>query len=147
MDHEHGDLPFPLRVNQVFIRLMNDAVTDLVQETSRRLAALPAESLDDVLAATEPLVAFSPESASRHEEMHRFLFDAFYSHWRVARMQENAQRYLGMVFEQRVTHPRTLRPEVRTRVETEGLHRAVCDDIASMTDRQLGDEYRTIILP
>ena len=147
VDREHGDLPFPLRVNQVFIRLMNDAVTDLVQETSRRLAALPAESVDDVLAATEPLVAFSPEGASRHEEMHRFLFDAFYSHWKLARIQENAKRYVTTVFEYLREHPGTRPPDVQAEARVSGGHRAVCDHVAAMTDRQLGDEYRRIVLP
>ena len=140
-------LPFPLRVSQVFIRLMNGAVTDLVTETTRRLAAAAPSSVADVRAAAGHLVGCSPEGTRHVQELHEFLFARFYSHWKVARMQENAKRYVREVFDYFVANPRTLPPPARSRVETEGLHRAVCDHVAEMTDRQLYDEYRRILLP
>jgi dGTPase len=135
-----------LRVNQAFIRLMNAAVTDLVEETSRRLRSERIGSVADVRAAAD-LVGNSPAGAERQREMHAFLFEHFYSHWRVARMQENAKRYLTTVFEYLTDHPRTLPPGARRRVPEEGLRRAVCDLVAAMTDRELHEEYRRIILP
>jgi len=140
-------LSFRLRVNQVFIRLMNGAVTDLVAETSRRIAAAGAVSVADVRGSAEALAAFSAEGHRRESELHRFLYAHFYSHWRVARMQENAKRFLSTVFGYFVEHSRTLPPLVRARAEQDGLHRAVCDHVAAMTDRELHAEYRGIVLP
>jgi dGTPase len=62
-------------------------------------------------------------------------------------MQETAKRFLRTVFQAYVENPRTLPPEVSERRESEGLHRAVCDFVASMTDRELHGEYRRIALP
>lgn len=140
-------LPFRVRVNQVFIRLMNGAVGDLVAETSRRIAALGIGSVGDVRACGDEIVGFSPDGERRHEGMHRFLFDRFYSHWRVARMQELAKHHLTTVFEFLMAHPRGLPPEVQDTAGREGLHVAVKDHVAGMTDRELHDEYRRIVMP
>lgn len=147
VDRESPGLPFRVRVNQVFIRLMNDTVSDLVRETSRRIEALGLRSVADVRRCREEVVGFSAPVAERQDRMHRFLFDRFYSHWKVARMQEAAKRYLTTVFEHLVAHPRVLPPEVRAAAETEGLHVAVKDHVASMTDREMQHEYRRIVLP
>jgi dGTPase len=126
---------------------MNQSVSDLVASTSQRLADARVRTVEDVRRAAVPLVAFSPEGAQRHEEMHRWLFARFYSHWKVARMQETAKRFLRTVFLYYLENPRTLPPEAAERIEPEGLHRAVCDFIASMTDRELHSEYRRIAMP
>ena len=147
VDATTAGLPFQLRVNQVFIRLMNEAVTDLVTETTSRLTDAAPSTIADVRSADHNLVGCSQEGTRRQQELHEFLFASFYSHWKVARMQENAKRYIRAVFDYFAENPRTLPPAPRARIETEGLHRAVCDHVAEMTDRQLCDEYRRIILP
>lgn len=147
VDAAHAGLPAPLRVNQAFIHLLNDAVSDLVQETSRRLSALTDPTTESARKSPTPLVAFSEPGRARHEEMHRFLFDAFYSHWRVARMQENAKRFVRAVFEEFAAHPRTLPPHAARRIPEVGLRQAVCDCVAAMTDRELEQEYRRILAP
>ena len=147
VDTDSPGLPQRVRVNQAFIHLMNASVSDLVAATSMRLAESGVRSVADVRAAKVPLVAFSDEGAKRHEEMHRWLFDRFYSHWKVARMQETAKRFLRTVFLSYIENPRTLPPEVAERRDSDGLHRAVCDMVASMTDRELHAEYRRIALP
>jgi dGTPase len=147
VDADSPGLPQRVRINQAFIRLMNESVSDLVTATAERLAAARPRSVDDVRAASQPLVGFSAAGAKRHDEMHRWLFARFYSHWKVARMQETAKRFLRTVFQSYVENPRTLPPDVAERRETEGLPRAVCDMVASMTDRELHGEYRRIVLP
>lgn len=140
-------LPFRVRVTQVFIRLMNEAVSDLVAESSRRIASLGIGSVADVRACPEEIVGFSALGDERHDGMHRFLHDRFYCHWRVARMQELAKHHLTTVFDFLIAHPRGLPPEVRETAEREGLHSAVKDHVAGMTDREIHDEYRRIVMP
>lgn len=147
VDRTTPGLPFRLRVNQVFIHLMNSAVSDLVAESSRRLASLSIRSVADVRACRDEIIGFSKEIAERQERMHRFLYERFYCHWKIARMQEYGKRYLTTVFDALVEHPRALPPEVRAAEEREGLHVAVKDFVAAMTDRELHQEYRRIVLP
>src|SRR5204863_398100 len=83
----------------------------IVATTSARLAEAGVEDVEGVRASKDPLVLFSEAGARRHEEMHRFLYDHFYSHWKVARMQETAKRFLRVVFQYYAENPRTLPPE------------------------------------
>jgi dGTPase len=147
VDADSPGLSQRVRINQAFIRLMNESVSDLVAATSERLADAKVTRVEDVRASTAPLVAFSEAGAKRHEEMHAWLYARFYSHWKVARMQETAKRFLRTVFVAYVENPRTLPPDVSQRIQTDGLHRAVCDFVATMTDRELHAEYRRIALP
>lgn len=147
IDERHPALPRRVRVHHVCRALIDTSVGDLVQATGNRLREAGIESVDDVRRAEDPLVVFTPEGARRHEELHHFLYDRFYRHWRVVRMQENAKRYLRTVFQYGVDHPRTLPPWVQERVEQDGLRRAVADHVAGMTDRELHAEYRAILLP
>jgi len=147
VDADAPGLPQRVRINQAFIRLMNESVSDLVASTSSRIERSGVKTVEDVRRSTTPLVAFSDAGAKRHEEMHAWLFARFYSHWKVARMQEAAKRFLRTVFVAYVENPRTLPPDVAERAKSEGVHRAVCDFVASMTDRELHAEYRRIALP
>jgi dGTPase len=147
VDRASPGLPFRLRVNQAFIRLLNEAVTDLVASTSARVEALGLRSVEDVRRCGEEIVGFSPPGAERQEAMHALLMERFYRHWKVARMQESAKRCLTTVFEHLVERPRVLPPEVQEAAEAESVHVAVKDHVASMTDRELQQEYRRIVLP
>jgi dGTPase len=147
VDRISPGLPFRVRVNQAFIHLLNEAVTDLVAETSRRLRELRIDSVEAVRACPSEIVGFSPAGDARHEGFHRFLFERFYCHWRVARMQELAKHYLTTVFRFLVEHPRALPPEVRAIAETSGLEVAVKDHVAQMTDRELHEDYARIVNP
>ncbi len=52
---------------------------------------------------------------------------------------------LRRVFEAYITDPEELGDAATKRVETEGLHRTVCDYIAGMTDRYLLEEHARIV--
>ena len=154
VDEVAPGLPFRVRVDQVFIRLINESVTDLVTETSRRIADAGIDSVEAARAFdTGPAgnpdgpVGFSPAIGERQRLLHEFLYARFYSHWEVARMQENAKRFLTTVFDALVDRPRVLPPTVRTAADDHGLHRAVCDHVAGMTDRELHREYRELTQP
>ena len=54
---------------------------------------------------------------------------------------------LRRVFEAYLLDPERLGETATKRIETEGLHRTVCDYIAGMTDRYLMEEHARIIAP
>jgi dGTPase len=51
---------------------------------------------------------------------------------------------LRRVFESYLLDPSRLGDAATRRIESEGLHRTVCDYIAGMTDRYLIEEYRRL---
>jgi dGTPase len=147
VEARHPGIKGRLKNHNAIIWLINWAVTDVLTNTSRELEASAIGSVADVRAAASRLVAFSDEGQARQEELHRFLFKSFYSHYRVARMQEKAKRFLTRLFEEYAQNPRSLPPEVQERGETDGLPRAICDYIASMTDRKAQGEYLKLFQP
>jgi dGTPase len=147
VDGRWPGLPDPIRKSNAVVWLINEAVTDLIRHTALTLREAGVASVADVRSRPEPLVGFSPECAVLQENLHRFLFDRFYNHWRVARMQEKAKRLLAEMFHEYLRKPRLLPPEVRRAGETCGLERAVCDYIAHMTDREAQGEYQKLFHP
>ena len=60
------------------------------------------------------------------------------------RVFHKARRILGELFTFFTTHPDSLPPEHAARAEGAGLHRAVADYIAGMTDRFAIEEHRAL---
>jgi dGTPase len=122
-------------------------VTDLVDETRRRLAALDPADADAVRRARKPVVAFSAPIAEANQIIKEFLSTRMYRHWRVNRMTAKARRVTGELFA--LLHGATglLPDDWRARAGQDGSARAatiVCDYIAGMTDRFARDEHRRL---
>ena len=127
--------------------LINQEVSDLLDETSRRLEAAKVASVADVRAAKGHLVAFSPAMEEKKRGLQKFLYARFYRHYRVARMASKARRIVTELFEEYVKHPEELPPEFQAWTQAQGLHRGVADYIAGMTDRYAQQEYQRLFMP
>ncbi|MHC4472850.1 MAG: deoxyguanosinetriphosphate triphosphohydrolase [Planctomycetota bacterium] len=147
VEERHPGLTGQVRIYNAVVWLINWAVTDVLEQTSRAIEEHGFASVADVRACSDPIVAYSSSGQEHQEELHRFLNEGFYNHYRVARMQEKAKRFLTELFEEYLAKPRSLPPEVQEAGRKEGLHRAICDYIASMTDRQAHGEYRKLFHP
>ncbi len=147
--------------------LLSWQVTDLLEETVRRLEAANVRTLMDVRSATGVLVGFSPEVRRLKAGLERFLRARVYCHHRVLRMTANGKRILQALFAEYVRSPQLLPekhlrrwsgaeplagpppPEWRTanRMPLSSLERVVGDYLAGMTDRFAQLEYRRLFLP
>lgn len=127
--------------------LVNRLVTDLVETSRRHLKKLGVQKVADLQKVKEPLLVFSNSLIKKKEELRRFLHQELYQHYRVVRMTEKGQRLLRSLFESYLKKPGQLPPSVRERSKEEGLHRAICDYIAGMTDRFAQDEYKRLFEP
>ncbi|MBX9628438.1 MAG: deoxyguanosinetriphosphate triphosphohydrolase [Gemmataceae bacterium] len=164
--HTPGLSGHPFRT-AVVRELLAWQVTDLLEETARRLADARVRSVADVRAAKEPLVGFSPEVRRLKAGLEQFLRERVYRHHRVLRMTANGTRILGALFAEYVRAPELL-PEkhlrrwagadavigppppgwvTANRQPLAGLERVVGDYLAGMTDRFAQAEYRRLFLP
>ena len=127
-------------------RLVGIEVSDAIGATSTRLEEAGVESLQDLRSLPENVATYSVELAAENRELKRFLFEHFYRHFRVVRMAVKAERMLSNLFRAYVDEPRQLPKETQRRAAdgAEGLHRAVCDYLAGMTDRYAIQEYRRL---
>jgi dGTPase len=164
--HTPGLGGHPLRV-AVVRELLAWQVTDLLEETARRLEAANIRSITDVRSAGEVLVGFSPELRKLKAGLERFLHERVYKHHRVLRMTMNGKRILQALFGEYVRYPELLpekhlrrwsgaarlvgRPPpdwvTAARTSLDCLERVVGDYLAGMTDRYAQHEYRRLFLP
>jgi dGTPase len=164
--HTPGLGGHPLRV-AVVRELLAWLVTDLLEETARRLTSANVRCVDDVRAAPAPLVGFTAEVESMKKALERFLHERVYTHERVLRMTADGKNILRSLFAEYVTRPQLL-PEKHLRRWTgagaiigppppdwitaarkpvDCLERVVGDYLAGMTDRYAQLEYRRLFLP
>lgn len=140
-----GDPFTDLVRHRLIRRFIGLLVTDLVNETHRRLEMWKPDSPEAVRSLPENVVAFSPEVQRMNRELKTFLLERLYRHPRVIRMQKEAERVVAELFQAYVAKPALLPLEVQARLEEgEDLYRVVCDYIAGMTDRFALQEHAKI---
>lgn len=132
--------------------LINLVVSDLLAESTRRIAALSAHSThapsaDDVRRWPEALIAYSPDAQRMNQELKAFLHEHLYAHPRVIRMAKKAERVIEDLFRAYMDEPRMLSVGAQRWLERLPRGRVVCDYIAGMTDRFALDEHARLFDP
>jgi dGTPase len=128
-------------------RLVGWEVSDVIQETDRRLREGKIDSVQKVRGHPQRIVAFSGEWIRRNRQLKDFLYACMYQHHRVVRMQAKAERFLAKLFDAYAEKPEMLPREVQDRGLKTPLPRVICDYIAGMTDRFALDEYNKLFDP
>ena len=139
-----GQLPAESRRYYTIRQIIDEQVTDVVQTTLEHLRAAGVASVDDVRACRKPLVGYSADRRRANLELRKYLYRNLYYNPVVNDPNRRAVRMLGEVFGRYVDQPNEMAPGARQRVKTDGLHRAVCDYVASMTDRYLLKEHQRL---
>jgi dGTPase len=119
----------------------------VITATDSRLTETGAQSPDELQRLPENVICNSNQFARMNDQLKNFLYDQLYRHYRVARMSEKAYRFLRELFEAYIREPAQLPPEVRSRIEGRGIHRAVADYLAGMTDRYALMEWQRLFDP
>jgi dGTPase len=141
------DVPPPRLRHETIRRVINAMITDLIEETRRRLTKLDPKDVDAVRRAKQRMVSFGPAMAEAHMVIKDFLFARMYRHWRVNRMTTKARRLTEELFRLLHADPSLLPDDWRARAGEGGTHRAatvVGDYVAGMTDRYAMDEHRRL---
>ncbi|MDE1900865.1 MAG: deoxyguanosinetriphosphate triphosphohydrolase [Alphaproteobacteria bacterium] len=138
-------------------RLMYEAVReviglmieDVLAVTRRNLAALNPQSAEDIRAATQPVVAFSPAMGLHVGELRKFLFARLYRHHRINRICAKARQIVGDLFDFFMEHddclPAGWTEAVKARSGDDvAKARIIADYIAGMTDRFAVQEHRRL---
>lgn len=127
--------------------MINMQVTDLIEATRRRIAAMGLKSERDVRRAGEKAVVFSAAMMRLRRPLRDFLMDNLYHHYRVMRMSNKARRFITELFNLYAESPGQLPPAEQAKMGTYGRKQVVCDYIAGMTDRYALDEYKKLFDP
>ncbi|HRI16690.1 MAG TPA: deoxyguanosinetriphosphate triphosphohydrolase [Verrucomicrobiota bacterium] len=139
-----GQLPAESRRYYTIRQIIDQQVTDVVETTLSNLAAAGVQNADEVRSNRRPLVSYSIERRRANLDLRKFLYRNLYYNPVVAEPNRRAVRMLGEVFSAFVDQPEEMGQGARKRVAGLGLHRAVCDYVASMTDRYVMQEHRRL---
>lgn len=146
------DISERARIHETVRGMINRIVTDLLETSAANLAAAAPQTIDDVRAADERLIAFSPEILQAHRDLKRYLQTTLYRHERVQAMTEQANTIVAGLFEVYMNDFARMPAEHAERavlLEREhgvnGHARAIADYVAGMTDRYALAAYKRLV--
>jgi dGTPase len=124
-------------------------VGDLIAESRRRLAEAGPGSVEDVRAASGPLIGFSDEMAASERALKRFMYAELYHHPSQLAVAEKAGLIVAGLAEAYLADPSLLPPAWVSSLPPEepARTRHIGDFIAGMTDRYAISRYREVIGP
>lgn len=144
---QYGDLPRKKLRHEVIRRIINALIVDLTTESESRLASLAPQSVDDIRNFAQPVIEHSDATASESRELKTYLREHLYYHYKVLRSMTKAKTVLREIFDLYTQNSELLRPDIAEAAEKYGVHRAVADYLAGMTDRYAIDEHERLFSP
>jgi dGTPase len=122
-------------------------VGDVLEETRRRIAAAGVRSIEDVRAAGETLVGFSPGLNEQERALKRFLYRKLYNAPALMPIRTEAQRIVGNLTRHYRADPASLPPAWRIEGSALEQARQAGDFVAGMTDRFAIARHEELIGP
>jgi dGTPase len=135
------------KISQAVRMIINQEVTDAIQETTTRLKNSQVKSVDEVRSYGENLLSFSPELKKLNSQLKMFLFNRMYRHYRMIRMADKAKRIITQLFQVYQNNPDQLPPHTLKKFKEFDKMQVICDYIAGMTDRFALQEYKKLFDP
>ncbi|MFN3409334.1 MAG: deoxyguanosinetriphosphate triphosphohydrolase [Limisphaerales bacterium] len=124
--------------------LIDMQVKDVVERSEELIAAAGVRSADEVRLQPRALVQYSPKRRSQNLELRDYLYRNLYFNPVVHQPNMRAVRMLEELFRHFLEHPKEIGSLSRKRIKKDGLHRAVCDYLAGMTDRYAIQEHERL---
>jgi dGTPase len=140
----HGSLPDECRRYFIIRTIIDMQIHDVVETSERLIVAANVNSADDVRRYPKALIQHSPIRRGLNMELRDYLYKNLYYNPVVHQPNLRAVKMLGELFGYFLQHPEKIGRGAQKRVKKTGLHRAVCDYIAGMTDRYVMIEYERI---
>jgi dGTPase len=129
-------------LHKLIIRdIIDTEVRDLVSTSAKSIAVAGVQSADEARQQPESLIGYSDDLFQANRDLRKFLYQNVYYDPRVSEVNRRACEMLRQVFQVYLADPDKLGETAAKRIESEGLHRTVCDYIAGMTDRYLMEEH------
>lgn len=134
-----------LRVKRIANELIKICINDLITCSSKSLAESGVRSAAEVADHPGRLIRHSGEIHAETAELQKFLHANFYRHPHLVELTRHAGEVLRSLFAAYLDHPEEMAPWFRAWAAEVGLHRAVCDYLAGMTDRFVQQEHARLV--
>jgi dGTPase len=150
-------LPLDMQKYNLTRALISVQITNLINTTIKNIRDKKIDSLEKVRQYRGMIVEFSDDMKALHRDLKSYLYNNFYKHYKVVRMEYKAEKIIQDLFEIYLKRGKTidergiensiLPPDVKKRMKDDTLKRVICDYIASMTDRSIMEEYKKLFDP
>ena len=141
---EYGNLPDECRRYFTIRTIIDMQLADVIATSERLIDSAKVRSADDVRRFAKPLIQYSPKRRKLNVELRRYLYKNLYFNAVVNEPHLRAKQLLRELFHFYLKHPKEVGEQARKQIRKAGLHRAVCDYIAGMTDRYAMQEHQRI---
>ena len=141
---EFGNLPDESRRYFTIRTIIDMQIRDVVENSERLIQKAGVRSADDVRLNSKPLIAYSPKRRELNLELRNYLYKNLYYNPVVHQPNLRAVKMLERLFKHFLNCPKEMGKGAQNRVKKIGLHRAVCDYLAGMTDRYVMLEYQRV---
>ena len=145
VEDEYGKLPDECRRYFIIRTIIDLQIRDVVENSEQLIAAANVNSADDVRRFPKALIQYSPERRKLNLELRDYLYKNLYYNPVVHQPNLRAVKMLEQLFHYHLKHPEEIGDSSRKRIKKIGLHRAVCDYLAGMTDRYAISECERIL--
>jgi dGTPase len=140
--HSYPDAPQRRQLYETIRRMVDYLVSDLIEHTGKNVREARVETIEDVRAHSQPLVALSAAAREEHQELKRFLRANLYNHPKVRDVMDEASTTLKRLFDAYMQDASRLPAEhlaLALKAEEAGGEsaraRVIADYVAGMTDR------------
>src|SRR5487761_2214660 len=133
--NEYGNLPDESRRYFTIRTIIDMQIHDVVENSERLIQKAGVNSADAVRLCARPLVQHSAGRSKLNLELRHYLYKNLYYNPVVHQPNLRAVKLLGLLFNHFLAHPNEIGESSQRRIKQTGLHRAVCDYLAGMTDR------------
>ena len=142
---QFGNLADESRRYFIIRTIIDMQIRDLVENSERLIQKAGVQSADEVRLNAKALVAHSADRRKLNLELRHYLYKNLYYNPVVHEPNMRAVKMLEELFKYFLAHPKALGENTQKRVKKTGLHRAVCDYLAGMTDRYVALECERIL--
>ncbi len=142
-----SDVDVSRQIHEAVRRLIGAMVSDLLDETTRRIMDLAPQDAAAIRSHVHPVASFSQVMNNNDAAIKNFLFENMYRHYKLNRMTSKGRRVVKDLFQLLLKEPECLPTEWRQCVgepNSESTAWLVSDYIAGMTDRYALDEHKRL---
>jgi dGTPase len=115
--------------------IIDTLVGDCIDSSRTNIATAGLATAADACAMSENFIGLSPQNDRKLVQLEDYLLENFYHHPSLRETAGKVRTWLAEVFERLCREPEQMPSYFQRFIGDHGLHRAVCDYIAGMTDR------------
>ena len=120
-------------------------IEDVVKNTQDNIDKEQIHSVEDLQSVSDSTVNFSVEMEEQSKELRNFLYEQFYIHPKVYRMNKKGQNIIKALFDILVSDSKLLPLDYQKKLlDTQSIYRSTADFISGMTDPFATQFYRNL---